>query len=282
MKKILLTWAKWMLAYDFQKFLHDEFEIIWYDKTTLDITNINSIESIILKIKPDIVLNCSAYTKVDDAEDIWKVFNYEINTLWVYNLAKITNKYNINFITISTDYVFDGKNEFGYNEFDICNPINNYWMSKFLWETLALQENKNSIIIRTSWLYWWGNQFKNFVNTMLKLAETKTELKIVNDQFWIPTYTKDLCFAIKEVINEINVFYWQILHFSNSSDKLITWFDFTNEIFKLSDIKIKTTPCSSLEFITKAKRPNFSIMNNNSKIKLRDWKDWLRDYLENL
>ena len=271
-----------MLAYDFQKYLQNDFEIIWYDKTTLDITNIENIENIILKEKPDIVLNCAAYTKVDDAEDIWKLLNYQINTLWVYNLAKITNKYNIKFITISTDYVFDGQNELGYNENDICNPINNYWMSKYLWENLALKENKNSIIIRTSWLYGWWFEFKNFVNTMLKLSETKNEIKIVNDQFWIPTYTKDLCFAIKEVITEINLFNWQILHFSNNSNKAITWFDFANEIFKLANVNIKTIPCLSSDFITKTKRPEFSMMNNNSKISLRDWREGLLDYLNNL
>jgi len=156
-------------------------------------------------------------------------------------------------------------------------------MSKYLWEELAFKENKNSIIIRTSWLYWGWLQFKNFVNTMLKLAETKTELNIVNDQFWIPTYTVDLSKAISEVIIDIDKFKWKILHFSNScQNKWISWFDFAGAIFKLSWKQIILIPCSSSEFITKAKRPEFSILSNNSVIKLRDWKEWLSYYLNSL
>ena len=90
---------------------------------------------------------------------------------------------NIDFITISTDYVFDGRKPDGYNENDQCNPVNEYGMSKYLGEKLAIEENKNTIIVRTSWLYGGGREFKNFVNTMLKLSETRNELKVVNDQF---------------------------------------------------------------------------------------------------
>jgi len=281
-KKVLLTGVNGMLAYDFLKYLSNIFEIIWFDRKSLNITNQENIEKIISEIKPDIILNCAAYTQVDNAEDEWKLLNFEINTIWTYNLAKISSKYNIDFITISTDYVFDGKKENWYNEDDKCNPINEYWMSKYLWECLALQENKNTIIIRTSWLYWWWKEFKNFVNTMLKLSESKNELKIINDQFWIPTYTKDLSFAIWEVIEKINIFRWKILHFSNYSEKDVTWFDFASEIFKIANVKTSVIPCSTQEYITKAKRPVFSKLINNSNIKLKDWKDGLKDYLNNL
>ncbi len=282
MKKILLTWANGMLANDFRKFCSQNFEIIPFNKQELDITNISNIEKIVSEIKPDVILNCAAYTQVDNAEDEWKLLNYNINTLWTYNLSKISNKYNIDFITISTDYVFDWKNESWYNENNICNPINDYWMSKYLSEKIALSENRNSIIVRTSWLYGWWKEFKNFVNTMLKLAETKSELKIVNDQFGIPTYTKDLSLAISKVIENIEKYKWKILHFSNSSEKSITWFDFASEIFKLSWKEINVIPCSSTDFVTKAKRPTFSMLINNSDVELRDWKEGLRNYLNNL
>jgi len=271
-----------MLASDFIKYQSKKFKITWYDKKQLDITNIENIENIILKDKPDIILNCAAYTNVDNAEDIWKKLNYDINTMWVYTLAKITNKYNIDFITISTDYVFDWKKDNWYNENDICNPLNNYGMSKYVWEKMALQENKNTIIIRTSWLYGWWKEFKNFVNTILKLSEIKDELKIVNDQFWIPTYTKDLTFAIVELITKIKKNRWNILHFSNSWNKSITWFDFADEIVKLTSRSIKLNSCSSEEFKTKAKRPKHSLLINNSSIKLRNWGEGLRNYLYSL
>lgn len=268
-----------MLAFDFKKYWSEFFEIIWYDRDILDITNYKNIDKIILETKPDIILNFAAYTAVDNAEDEWKKDCFEVNTIWTYNLAKISQKYNLEFITISTDYVFDGKKEEWYDENDFCNPINQYWMSKFLGEQLALEENKNSIIIRTSWLYGWWKEFKNFVNTMLKLAETRSELKVINDQFWIPTSTKDLSLAIFEVIKNIEKYRWEILHFSNSSNKAVTWFNFASKIFEIKNIKINVIKCSSSEFITKAKRPNFSKLNNNSDIKLRDWKEWLEEYL---
>ena len=282
MKKILITWANWMLATDFITNFSNEFDIFSFDKKWLDITSTLDIESKVKKINPDIILNCAAYTAVDDAEDIWMKLNYDINTLWVYNLAKITKKYNIDLITISTDYVFDGLNKDWYKENDKCGPINQYGMSKYLWEKLSKQENNNSIIIRTSWLYWWWKDFKNFVNTMIKLSENHKELKIINDQFWVPTNTLDLSEAICKVINNIEKYRGQIFHFSNSSNKSITWFDFASEIFKIRWKEIKVIPCASDEFKTKAKRPMFSRMINSSDIVLRDWKEGLRDYINKL
>lgn len=282
MVKVLLTWANGMLAHDFIKYCQNDFQIIAYNRRELDITSRNNIKKVLENINPDIILNCAAYTAVDEAEDIWKLQNFQINTLWVYNLAKISAEMNIEFITISTDYVFDGLKESWYDETDGCNPINEYGMGKHLGEKLALEENKNTIIIRTSWLYGWGYKFKNFVNTMLKLSETRNELKVVNDQHGIPTYTKDLSYAIWDVIKEIEKYQWEILHFSNSSESSITWFDFAKEIFTLTYKEFLVIPCSSEEFKTKAKRPRYSLIKNNSKIVLRDWKDWLKDYLSNI
>jgi len=269
-----------MLANDFLIVSSLLFETFWFDKNDLDVTNEEKIKEKIDEINPDIVLNLSAYTNVDDAEDIWMKKNYEINALWVYNLAKITAEKKIDFITISTDYVFDWKNENWYDENFSENPINQYWMAKFLWEKLAKKENKNSIIIRTSWLYWWWTEFKNFVNTMLKLWNSKKNLKIINDQFWSPTHCKDLSKAICELIENIWENRWKVFHFSNKTEwKWISWFDFANEIFSQSWIKIKTIPCNSSEYKTKASRPTFSKMNNNSEIRLQDWKKWLSEYL---
>ncbi len=282
MKKILLTWADGMLAFDFQKYCSQSFKLFPYNKENLDITSQENIEKIIVKIKPDIILNCAAYTAVDYAEDIWAKLNYDINTLWVYNLAKISKKYNLDLITFSTDYVFDGTKENGYNENDSYNPINSYWTAKYLWEVIAKRENENTIIIRTSWLYGWGRQFKNFVNTMLQLSETKKELKIINDQFWNPSNTKDISRVILQTIQNIEKYRGKILHFSNETENSgISWFDFAKEIFTIRKKEIVLLPCSTSEYPTKAKRPAFSKLINNSDITLRNWKEWLRDYLDN-
>lgn len=282
MTKILLTWASGMLASDFLKYHSQDFEIFAFTKDKLDISNPEQIEKMITEINPDIVLNCAAYTAVDNAEDIWKMQNYDINTLWVYHLAKITNKYKIDFITFSTDYVFDGENSNWYNESNECNPTNQYGLSKYLWEKFALGENKNSIIIRTSWLYWWWTGFKNFVNAMLQLSETKNELKVVNDQFGLPTFTKDLCFATSEVIKGLNKNRWKIFHFTNTWEKTISWFDFAYKILTFKQKKISVIPCKSSEYQIKAKRPSYSFIKNNSEIQLRNWREWLKDYLNNL
>lgn len=283
MKKILLTWANWMLAHDFIKENNTKFEIIWFDKDELDITNLKSIKEKIEKIKPNIILNFAAYTQVDDAEDMWKKLNFDINALWVYNLAKNAKKYKIDFITISSDYVFDWTNLVWYNEESLTNPINEYGMSKYLWEYLAKSEYKDTIIIRTSWLYGWWKDYKNFVNTMLSLWQTKKELKVVNDQFWNPTNAKDLSIAISKLIGNIDLYRWKILHFSNETPlNWITWFDFAKEIFKETKTNIKLTPCNSEDFPVKAKRPKYSKLINNSWIKLRNWEEGLSNYLNNL
>lgn len=282
MKKILLNWWNWMLAFDFKKYFWSHFEIFSFGKSELDITKSEEIEKKVSEIKPEIVLNFAAYTKVDLAEDEWKKENFEVNTLWVYNLAKITNKHNIDFITFSTDYVFGWEKSDWYDEDDLCNPINEYWMSKYLGEKLSIDENKNTIIIRTSWLYGWWKEFKNFVNTIMKLSEIKEELKVINDQFWLPTFTKDLCSWIFQMIENISEYRWKILHLSNSSKEPATWFEFAGEILKISWKNTKVIPCTSSEYLTKAKRPAFSILKNNSNISLRNWKEALKEYLISL
>lgn len=299
MKKILLTWAKGMLGTDFIRYVWDKFDIFAVDKENGDITDIKKMEALIKEKKSDIIVNFAAYTNVEDAEDIGIKDNFDINAIWVYNLAKISAKYDIDFITLSTDYVFDGAKKTWYNENDISNPINNYGMAKYLWENLAEYENPKSVIIRTSRLYgWWQEyierrnskgdieiipRYKNFVNTMIKLGKTKKELSVVNDQFWSPTYTKDLCKAIDTVISQIDRYRWKILHFSNETpNNGINWFEFASEIFTYAEYPIKLQPCSSGEFPSKVNRPQYSKLVNTSDIHLRNRKEALHEYIKEI
>jgi dTDP-4-dehydrorhamnose reductase len=225
--------------------------------------------------------------------------NFDVNSLWVHNLAKLSAEHTIDFITISTDYVFDGSKKEWYTEDDVCNPINSYGMAKYLWEQLAQQENPDSIIIRTSRLYWWGKEYierrddkgdvelipryKNFVNTIINLWTNRDEVKVVNDQFGAPTYTIDLCEAIAKIIDNIEDYKWKILHFCNQTkDGGISWFEFAEEICKVAGISTKLTPCSSQEFVTKAPRPQCSKLINWSDMHLRSWEEWLHEYLTTL
>lgn len=283
MKTILITGANGMLANDFAKLYSDKYNLIFTDYKELDITDIEAIDKNVAEMKPDMIINFAAYTAVDDAEDIWAKINYDVNTMWVYNLAKISNKYNIDFFTISSDYVFHGDSEKWYNENDKTNPINQYGMAKYLWEKLALQENKNTIIIRTSWLYGGSKDYKNFVNTMISLWTRLDSLKVINDQLGNPTNAKDLSEAIWKVIENIEKYRWRILHFSNNTEANgISWYDFATEIFNQTGIEVQCNPCTTADFPTKAKRPAFSKLINNSDIVLRDWKEGVRDYLASL
>jgi dTDP-4-dehydrorhamnose reductase len=283
MKKVLITWAQWMLATDFISTKWGEYEIISCDRQSLDITSLTDIRTVMERYMPDIVLNCAAYTNVDEAEDSGKKASFDINTLWVYHLAKVTSELGCDLITISTDYVFDGKNRDLYHEDDICSPLGNYGMSKYLWEQLAREENPYSIIIRTSWLYGGGPTFKNFVNTMLRLAESRPELNVVNDQFGSPTYTVDLSHAISQVIDHIETYRWRILHLSNETPAHgISWFEFAREIFHLTNKQVHINACSTDEFPSKAKRPQYSKLQNQSDIRLVDWKTGLAEYIESL
>jgi len=217
---------------------------------------------------------------------------FEVNTLGVKNLAKATSVFGIEFITLSTDYVFDGTKSEGYLPTDTPNPIGIYGMSKYLGEQLAIDENPRTVVVRTSWLYGWEVYdekqpdkkwvYKNFVNTMLKLSETRTELKVVGDQHGIPTSCVDLSIAISQLI-DVTVDQDEvggIFHFSNSCEQSsITWADFAREIFSIAGKNTNVIDCTSSEYPTKAKRPSFSILKNNSEILLPHWKDACASYL---
>lgn len=283
MKKILLTWANGMLWNDFIKYFGDKFTILPLDKSNWDITNEELIENFIQKNTPDIIINFAAYTNVENAEDIGKKDNFDVNTLWVYNLAKISAKNNIDLITISTDYVFDGTKKEWYKENDTRNPINSYWMAKYLGEILSKQENPQSIIIRTSRLYGWGKEFNNFVNTMIRIWNEKNEVKVVNDQFGSPTYTIDLCKAIVKITENIETYRGEILHLSNQTENNgISRFEFAKEIFKVAGVKAKLIPCSSEEFITKAKRPTNSKLLDSNNFNLGNRKIAIIEYYNRL
>lgn len=294
-KKILITGKNWMLAKDFLDKIENnkKYKIFAFDKDEMDISKPEEVEKKIFVIQPEIILNLAAYTNVDDAEDVWEELNFSVNADWVENLAKICWKNWIDFITISTDFVFDWEKKEWYNENDLPNPINQYWFAKFLWEKNAKEFCENSIIIRTSSLYWWWKNFKNFVNSMINLWKKLEkweipELKIISDNFSNPTYSWDLADWILKVLENIEKYRWKILHFSNEvfekDWKNISWFDFAEEIFSQTwkNFWNKLKRISASEYRRKAKTPKFSILKNNSDIKIWDWKIWLKKYLEKI
>ena len=255
---------------------HSEYNFIFCDKSNLDITNHSLVRQFILKYNINIIINCAAYTNVEKAESEKNIAN-KINHLAVANLAKLSKKYSVSLIHISTDYVFDGNNIIPYLETDIPNPKSVYGLTKLKGERAIQSINpKNSIIIRTSWLY--SKLGNNFLNKMIELAKIKNEISVVSDLTGSPTNSYDLANVILSILSKIKNVNVEVFHFSNEG--ACSWYDFANMIFQLKKIKIKVNPINSIDFISIAERPKYSVLNTNKISKYFDveihcWKESL-------
>ncbi len=227
--KILILGAKGMLGQDLVKILADYNLVLW-DFADIDITDKNQLDSKIGGLKPNIIINCAAFTNVDACEtEVDKATM--VNGLAVGYLADIAKQLGATLIQISTDYVFNGKNKKGYIEISQeFLPLNAYGASKLLGEK-ALAKLEKYYLIRTSWLY--GKNGKNFVDTISKLGKEKNELKVVNDQAGKPTYTVDLARQILYILS--NKLPFGIYHATNETKPDgISWFEFARKIFELA------------------------------------------------
>lgn len=281
MKKILVTGANGQLGQCLQKISSqfEEFEFIFTDSETLDITNKEEVNDFFWQNAPDFCINAAAYTAVDLAEtDIEKAFL--VNADGTENLAEACAENNAQFIHVSTDYVFDGENNLSYTEEDFTNPLGVYGASKLAGDELALEVNPCSVILRTSWVY---SEFgKNFVKTMLSLFATKEELSIVADQFGQPTNANDLAEAIMKIIKSEKITPG-IFNFSNLGR--ISWFDFAEKIAELSDAKIKLNAIETSQYPTPAKRPKNSVLDLDKisktyAVPLKPWEESLEDCVQ--
>ncbi len=250
-----------------------DFEVFAFSKEELDITDSALLDSTLKKISPDFVVNCTGYTAVDNAETD-KDAAFKINGYACGKLAEICKNSGAVLIHFSTYYVFDGEVLGGYAENDKPNPINVYGASKLEGENLIRKNCEKYYIIRTSWLF--GENGKNFVNTMLELGKTKKSLNVVGDQIGCPTYTNDLCEAvIKNFLGGGLPF--GIYHLTNSGS--CSWYDFAKKIFEFSKINVEVNKVSSNEFVRPAKRPKCSILKNTKVDGLRPWEEALRAFL---
>lgn len=251
----------------------------------VDITSISALREFSKGKKIEWIINCSAYTAVDKAEnESEKAFL--INETGVQNISRVAFEIEAKLIHISTDYVFDGTQKSPRKEIDTVAPIGVYGASKLAGEQAMQSVSNRHFIIRTSWLY--GIHGNNFVKTMLRLQNEKESLKVVNDQIGSPTWTVDLCNLINIIITKDSDKYG-VFHYSNEGQ--ISWFDFANEIYKqgttLGLIKNKCiiSSCTSDEFPTPAKRPAYSLMSKEKVVKtfeieIPDWKESLQNYLQ--
>ena len=270
MTKVLVTGANGMLGQDLCPILEDNgYEVIETDIQNLDITNSKMVEKVFLKEKPDYVIHCAAYTNVCTAEEDLETARL-INAKGTENIAKACKNIDAALVYISTDYVFNGNGDKPYLPADKTAPLNNYGLTKWEGEEAVRHNLEKYYICRTSWLY--GIHGKNFVETMLSLSN-KPELKVVDDQIGCPTWTVELACAITKLLQTENYGTYHVCGSGSTS-----WYGFAKEIFEYLGLDVNLQPCKTSEFPRPAKRPHYSVMENN-KI-CRFWKDALHDYLD--
>lgn len=284
LKNILITGANGQLGNEMRLQLEnrEEFSPIFTDVQELDITSKEAINAFFDTHEIDCVVNCAAYTAVDNAEDNVELCT-RLNADAVEYLAQAAKSHGAKMVQISTDYVFSGCECRPYIEDDATSPRSVYGSTKLEGERKLLNVLPDAIIFRTAWLY---SPFgKNFVKTMLNLGRTKTALKVIFDQVGTPTYAKDLAQAI---LTAITFEQWKpgVYHFSDEG--AISWYDFTKAIHRIAGIcTCSVSPCVTAEYPTKATRPHFSVLDkskykNTFHTTVPYWEDSLRDCINRI
>jgi dTDP-4-dehydrorhamnose reductase len=278
-KKVLVTGANGQLGWELTQLsaLYPNFDFVFADRQIVDLSQPKQFEKIINSIAPDCIINTAAYTAVDKAE-VEKELANTVNALAVGEMARVSNKLNIPFITFSTDYVFNGNATSPYLPDTLVEPVNFYGETKAAGEQLALAENKATIIIRTSWVF--SSHGNNLVKTMLRLMKEKESLNIVGDQKGRPTYAKDLALATIKMVELINAGHIikGIYHYANAGET--TWFGFAEQIKKMAGVNCLLTSVTTDKFPTPAKRPSYSVLDTRKietelSIQIPEWKDAL-------
>lgn len=277
MKKILVTGANGQLGSELKVLSsgYSQFDWVFADRAIVTLDNLVLLKEQLKEIDPDIILNCGAYTAVDKAE-IEKEITFMVNHLSVELIAKYATEKKAKLIHVSTDYVFDGSSSKALTEDAETNPINVYGASKRAGEISCLNENPDSIIIRTSWVYSkFGN---NFVKTMQRLMQERESINVVNDQVGSPTYAADLAQAMIKIIESPN---WipGIYNYSNEGE--ISWYEFALNIKEFGGYDCRIGGISSVSYPTPAKRPEFSLLDKKKikeiyNLNIPDYKESLK------
>ena len=286
MIKVLVTGANGQLGMSFRDESkdHPNIEFLYTDIEDLDITNYNETERLILDFKPAVLVNCASVNAVDQAEDD-PALAIKINSNAVQSLAGMARKHGFGFIHISTDYIFDGKKGSAYTELDEPNPQSKYAHSKFIGEQAVLTAGPNAAIIRASWLY--SEYAHNFVKTIRKLALSRDEISVVNDQLGTPTYAGDLAKAILIMIPHISDFNG-VKTYNYSNEGLTHWAEFATAIIEYSGLHCKVIPVTTEEYgMSKAARPAYSLLDKTKiksefNIEIPDWRESLKKCINNL
>lgn len=277
--KILICGSSGQLGTELIRILQGKkFEFFGFNSKEMDLSQFENVRRLIVSIKPNIIVNCAAWTNVELAESNEKDANL-CNFLGVVNLATIAKEINSRFFTISTDYVFDGVSETPWKITDKANPKNAYGRSKYKGEKGALEIYPiGTTVIRTAWLY--SPWRKNFAKSVIRLAIiNQKSLKIVDDQFGQPTLARDLAkFIVSLIEAECKP---GILHATNSGST--SWYNFAKQIFlEIGQDPDRIFPISTAQFESKVERPLYSVLENTNNqdysIKqLRNWREALTE-----
>jgi dTDP-4-dehydrorhamnose reductase len=276
---ILIVGARGMLGSDLMETVNHTWQVLGVDIEECDITDQKETLNTLLRMKPSWVINAAAYTQVDQCETNSEQA-FKVNAEAVSNLALACKEINTKLLHVSTDYVFDGKTKNPYREEDPVNPLSVYGNSKCQGEAAVQDLLDDFIIVRTGGLY--GKRGVNFVNTIVKMAQERDELRVVNDQWMSPTCTIDLSMAIGTLVQ---LSARGIFHIVNSG--FCTWYEFACKIVAITDSPCRVVPISSDELDRPAPRPAFAVLNCSkysevTGMKLKPWEDALNDYLSTL
>lgn len=289
MKKILVTGCNGQLGRAIRKeYAASDVEFINTDVVegegvvSLDITDVDAVLKLVRAEKPDVIINCAAHTNVDKCEEQWDLA-YKINAIGPRNLSIAATEADAKMIHVSTDYVFEGNGTRPYTEFDAPNPVSAYGKTKLEGENFVKEFAKKHFILRTAWLYGDG---KNFVKTMLALAENHDELNVVCDQVGTPTSAVELAKMIHYLEGTEN---YGTFHATCEGDT--NWADFAEAIFKRAGKNVKVNHVTSKQYKemnpASANRPAYSILEDymiklTSDFVMADWQDALEVYMKEL
>jgi dTDP-4-dehydrorhamnose reductase len=273
--KILVLGAQGMLGQAIMS-TWPEHQLIGLDRPEIDITKPLDISHALVTYQPQAVINCAAYTAVDQCETEEELAD-RVNGTAVGYIARACEAQRLPVVHISTDYVFDGLKQEGYLEKDEPGPaVNAYGRTKLHGEEQLRLNTSRFYLVRTSWLY--GSGGKNFVQTMLELGQTKKEVQVVADQHGKPTFTRDLSLFIKGLVQERAPY--GVYHGVN--EEPTTWRDFAVEIFRQAGLNFVVQPGPTAAFPRPANRPAWSILLNTKRPAMRLWSEALADYLAGL
>ncbi len=281
--KILITGANGQLGSEIKDLYtnYENIECFFKDLPELDISDADSVNTLIINKGINVVINCAAYTAVDKAEENIEIAE-RVNSAAVFNIIEALEKVNGKLIHISTDYVFDGNNSHPYKESDPVNPIGIYGKTKREGELAVINSKIDAIVIRTSWLYSsFGN---NFLKTMLRLGKQKESINVISDQIGTPTYARNLakiCLDILQITGLEKISdKGKIYHYSNKG--VASWYDFAVLIMDLAGLSCKVCPVQTKDYPTLAKRPHYSVLSKDKiktdfKIDIPNWKESLKE-----